>query len=105
MDKKLPLALKVNDLDNVATVFSNEAKAGSDVEVRDKKGNSETVTVIGDVPYGHKIAVRDIKKGELIIKYGEETGAATKVMAGLTANGRITAESPRMQAMLKMAEP
>ena len=78
MDSKLPLALKVNDLDNVATVFSNEAKAGSDVEVRDKKGNSETVTVIGDIPYGHKIAVRDIKKGELIIKYGEEIGAATK---------------------------
>ncbi len=58
------LALKVTD--------------GTNVDVRDKKGGSETVTVIGDVPYGHKIAVRDIKKGELIIKYGEEIGAATK---------------------------
>lgn len=34
--------------------------------------------MIGDVPYGHKIAVRDIKKGELINKYGEEIGIATK---------------------------
>ena len=46
MDKKLPLALKVNDLDNVATVFSNEAVAGSRVEVRDKKGNASFLTVV-----------------------------------------------------------
>ena len=72
------LALKVTDKDNVATIFANGVTDGMTVDVRDKKGNSETVTVIGDVPYGHKIAVRDIKKGELIIKYGEEIGAATK---------------------------
>lgn len=72
------LALKVTDKDNVATIFANGVTDGTTVDVRDKKGNSETVTVIGDVPYGHKIAVRDIKKGELIIKYGEEIGAATK---------------------------
>ena len=30
------------------------------------------------MPYGHKIAVKDIKKGELIMKYGEEIGIATK---------------------------
>ena len=76
------LALKVTDKDNVATIFANGVTdgvvSGMQVDIRDKKGNSETVTVIGDVPYGHKIAVRDIKKGELIIKYGEEIGAATK---------------------------
>lgn len=72
------LALKVTDKDNVATIFANGVTDGTTVDVRDKKGNSETVTVIGDVPYGHKIAVRDIKKGELIVKYGEEIGAATK---------------------------
>ncbi len=72
------IALKVNDLDNVATIFANDITDGTEVEVRDKKGNAETVKVIGDVPYGHKIAVKDIKKGELIIKYGEEIGIATK---------------------------
>ncbi len=71
------IALKVNDLDNVATIFANNITDGTEVEVRDKKGNAETVKVIGDVPYGHKIAVKDIKKGELIIKYGEEIGIAT----------------------------
>ena len=72
------LALKVTDKDNVATIFANGVTDGTAVDVRDKKGNSETITVIGDVPYGHKIAVRDIEKGALIIKYGEEIGAATR---------------------------
>ena len=74
---ELKLALKVDDLDNVATIFANGIVDGTQVEVRDKKGNSEILTVHGDVPYGHKIAVRDIRKGELIIKYGEEIGIAT----------------------------
>ena len=72
------IALKVTDLDNVATIFANGITDGTEVEVRDKKGNAETVKVIGDVTYGHKIAVKDIKKGELIMKYGEEIGIATK---------------------------
>ena len=74
----LNLALKVTDLDNVATIFANGITDGTEVEIRDKKGQSDFTKVIGDVPYGHKIAVRDTKKGELIIKYGEEIGIATK---------------------------
>ena len=70
---EIKLALKVNDKDNVATIFANGITDGTEVEIRDKKGNAETVTV-----NGHKIAVRDIKKGELINKYGEEIGIATK---------------------------
>jgi len=42
MDTKLPLALKVNDLDNVATLFSNEGKAGSCIEIKDKSALSFT---------------------------------------------------------------
>ena len=75
---ELKLALKVNDLDNVATIFANGIVDGMDVEVRDKKGNKEILKVIGNVPYGHKIAVRDIHVGEQITKYGEEIGIATK---------------------------
>lgn len=74
---ELKLALKVDDLDNVATIFANGIVDGAQVEVRDKKGNSEIMTVIGDVPYGHKIALRDIAKGEPIMKYGESIGAAS----------------------------
>lgn len=78
MENKLPLALKVNDLDNVATLFSNEGKAGCKVEVRDKKGESSSLTLLNDIPYGHKIALRDIHKDEDITKYGESLGEATK---------------------------
>ncbi len=74
---ELKLALKVDDLDNVATIFANGIVDGMEVEVRDKKGQSETITVHGDVPYGHKIALRDIAKGEPIMKYGESIGAAS----------------------------
>ena len=75
---ELKLALRVDDLDNVATIFAEGVTDGTEVVIHDKKGNKDQVHVIGDVPYGHKIAVRDIKKGELIIKYGEEIGIATK---------------------------
>lgn len=72
------IALKANDRDNVATIFANGIHNGSEVELRDKKGFVETLTVHGEIPYGHKIAVRDIKLGELIFKYGEEIGIATQ---------------------------
>ena len=74
---ELKLALKVDDLDNVATIFANGITDGTEVEVREKKGNSEIITVHGDVPYGHKIALRDIAPGEHIMKYGECIGAAS----------------------------
>ena len=74
---ELKLALKVDDLDNVATIFANGITDGTEVEARDKKGNSEIITVHGDVPYGHKIALRDIAPGEHIMKYGECIGAAS----------------------------
>lgn len=73
----LNLALRVNDRDNVATIFSVVA-ANTEVEVRDKKGNSEIITASDDIPYGHKIAIADIAVGEEIFKYGEEIGVATK---------------------------
>lgn len=74
----LQLALKINDRDNVATIFANGIVSGSEVEVRDKQGKSEKIKVLGDIPFGHKIALKEIHPGEQIIKYGEEIGVATK---------------------------
>ena len=71
------LALHVDEKDNVATIFANGITDGTVVDIRDKSGRSESVAVIGDVPYGHKIAVRDIARGEGIIKYGESIGRAS----------------------------
>ncbi|WP_230867652.1 UxaA family hydrolase [Iocasia frigidifontis] len=78
INMNLKLALKVHDLDNVATIFANDVVAGDEVEMHDKKGHSQIIDVLGEVPYGHKIALQDILVDEKIIKYGEEIGVATK---------------------------
>lgn len=69
--------LKVNEKDNVAVVFSEEAKAGSELLIKDYKGNIQAIQLKSDIPYGHKVAVKPIIKGEPILKYGEEIGVAT----------------------------
>lgn len=71
------LALQVSEQDNVATVFS-DASINNVVEVSDKKGNRQLVKVLDDIPFGHKVALKEIKRGEQIIKYSEEIGIATK---------------------------
>lgn len=75
------IALKLSDQDNVATVFANDVKAGTVVDVKDKKGQIELVTLKEDIPYGHKLAIMPITTGDPIVKYGEEIGVATKEIA------------------------
>lgn len=69
--------LKVNEQDNVATVFANGIHAGDTVIVRDKKGCEEALVALNEIPYGHKIAIKPITKGEPIVKYGEKLGHAS----------------------------
>lgn len=75
------LALKVSDLDNVATVFAEGIVPGAEIEVRDKQGRLQMFKALDPIPYGHKIAVKEIEAGEQIIKYGEEIGVATMHIA------------------------
>lgn len=75
------IALKVHDKDNVATIFAKAVAEGMTVAVRDTHGNTEDMTVLAAIPYGHKIAVRDIAAGEEFIKYGEAIGVATRAIA------------------------
>ena len=70
------LALRVDDLDNVATVFANGITAGMEIAVRDKRGGTDLIRVHADIPFGHKIAVTDIPAGNHIMKYGESIGEA-----------------------------
>ena len=76
-------AIQIDEKDNVATVTS-------DVET------DETIDVIssyGEIiikpktsmatPFGHKIALTDLKKGDKVVKYGEVIGvASTTIRAG-----------------------
>lgn len=72
------LALKVNELDNVATLFSNDGDLGNSVEIRDQKGACTFLNLKNPIPYGHKIALIKIETGVPIMKYGEEIGVAVK---------------------------
>lgn len=78
MKESVRIALKVDEKDNVATIFANDITAGTVVEVRDKQGGAFALKVLADLPYGHKIAITEIRKGEHIMKYGESIGAASR---------------------------
>ncbi|MCQ2348365.1 MAG: altronate dehydratase family protein [Paludibacteraceae bacterium] len=62
--------LKINPADNVVVAIQPQS-AGAVFEV-----DGRSVTVLEDVPAGHKIAICDIKKDENVIKYGFPIGHA-----------------------------
>ena len=64
------------DVDNIATLIG-EVKAGEVVEAV-VKGEKKRITVRQDIPYGHKVAIEPIKRGEAVYKYGLSIGAASK---------------------------
>lgn len=61
----------INDSDIVAVALRH-IKAGENCKV-----DSISLTANQDIPFGHKIALRDIEEGEDIIKYGQPIGHAT----------------------------
>ena len=67
-------ALLINEKDNTATLLS-DTKAGEYVEISNKK---EHLKALNDIIFGHKIALKNIKKDEMVIKYGEIIGKATQ---------------------------
>jgi altronate dehydratase len=66
----------IADNDNVITAVV-DCKAGDEVHVR-RGGKETTYTCNQDIPFGHKIAIAEIKKGYNVIKYGEKIGVAEK---------------------------
>jgi altronate dehydratase small subunit len=66
----------INDKDNVITALADIA-ADEEVKVR-HKGEEVIYRCNQDIPFGHKIAIEEIKKGNKIIKYGESIGSATQ---------------------------
>lgn len=68
-------AVVIKETDNVATA-TGELKAGDEVIVR--IGTKEQKVVIkSDVRFLHKFALKNIKKGQPVIKYGQVVGEAT----------------------------
>ena len=66
-------ALVLNEKDNVATAV-RPLEIG--VTVRIGQGDTAAVTLVQSIPFGHKLAVRDMRRGDDIVKYGEVVGRA-----------------------------
>ena len=68
-------AFQIDLTDNVATALCplapGETRLLGDVA-------QSAIEAVTDVPVGHKIALRDIAQGEMIVKYGVVIGRATQ---------------------------
>lgn len=71
-------SILLDEKDNVVTVLEN-LKIGDSLSIYDMENNFiEKVEIIEDIPYGNKIATRDIGEKESAIKYGEKIGMAIR---------------------------
>ena len=69
-------AIMIKAQDNVATALRDLQP--SIVAVISVGESKKEILVQETIPFGHKFAIKDIKKGEDIIKYGEIMGRATQ---------------------------
>ncbi|QNQ09536.1 UxaA family hydrolase [Sphingomonas alpina] len=68
-------ALRVDPMDSVATLLT-DAVAGDTVNIGDVG-----VVATAAIPYGHKIALRAVKRGDAVIKFGFPIGLASRAIA------------------------
>ena len=68
-------AVIISQTDNVA-VAVEPVSAGDLLTWITPDQTEHSVTAVTDIPIYHKFAVRDIAKGEKIVKYGEHIGEA-----------------------------
>jgi len=68
-------ALVLNKNDNVATAV--RPLESGDIITADIEDSVVEIKLLQHIPFGHKFALKDIGRGESIIKYGETIGRAT----------------------------
>ena len=66
----------IDEKDNVATVVENLRKA----EVLEV--GAKNITLLRDIPEGHKFTLSRISKGEYVVKYGGSCAAADMLASG-----------------------
>jgi (2R)-sulfolactate sulfo-lyase subunit alpha len=77
----------IHDKRDSVGVMVVDGKAGQSLEGRDLSTNEPVAAkAIADIPLGHKIALRDFKVGETIIKYGCDIG---KVVQPIKAGDHV----------------
>lgn len=68
-------AIRMHPHDTIV-VLVEDVKAGE--AIRLSEGETLSVVAVQDIPFGHKIAIKPMKAGEPVIKYGEKMGIATE---------------------------
>lgn len=100
--------LVISERDNVATALQ-ALEPGRDLTL--DRGH---ISVRDAVPSGHKIALRTIRAGEAVVKYGSPIGLATvEIPAGAhvhthnlaSTRGRGDLEAPPPEPQPRLAEP
>jgi altronate hydrolase len=69
--------IQLDPQDNVAVALK-DLKAGETIDFNGRK-----ILLINAIPFGHKLAVRNIPAGDKVLKYGLPIGSATQdIVAG-----------------------
>ena len=75
MAKEIPHFLVHSPKDNVGVVVIEGLKSGTDMlGVITETNSTLRVSAKHDIPIGHKVALKDLKKGDTVVKYGEDIG-------------------------------
>jgi altronate dehydratase len=69
-----PRAIVLDTSDTVGVIL-DDVKNGESVHIIGM--NNDTITAIDVIEFGHKIALYDHRKGDVVKKYGEIIGSAT----------------------------
>ncbi len=65
--------------DNVGVVVVENLKANAEMLCVVTETNKDfKTTVLHDVPIGHKVALKDFKAGDTVMKYGQDIGKIVK---------------------------
>ena len=71
-------AMIIDSKDNVAVAIEPIAKGETATYVCE--GKEVSLPALEDITIYHKLATRDIRKGEPVVKYGEHIGVATELI-------------------------
>ena len=86
--KKPKLHFLVHDQKDDVGVAVIDIESGEQVSglTLDKGGRSISLKALADIPLGHKIALRNFKKGDTVTKYGQDIG---KVVAPIRKGDHV----------------
>lgn len=69
--------IQIDKKDNVVVAII-PIKKGSEIKFQEKKGEIKVLEAKEEIIIYHKVASENIRKGEVVIKYGEHIGEASR---------------------------